>query len=122
MLKLTDIFKVLLLVVTLLTTKVIFAQSTIDRNLPKVYQQALSSHTQNYHLDNVVLFFEVNDSSENTHVSDTNHFVNNTHSSYFNSVVIKENLTKIFLVKITTSSHRLNHLFIFFHCWKFLFC
>lgn len=122
MLKLTDIFKILLLGVTLLTTKVIFAQSAIDKNLPKVSQQALSSHTQNYHFDNVALFFELNDNSENAHVSDTNHFVNNTHSCYFNSVVIKENLAEIFSVKVPISSYKSTHLFIFFHCWKFLFC
>lgn len=79
-------------------------------------------HSSWYHINHdESLIFEDNDISENFNVFSDSSLANSIKSHCYNFGLIKKEFSKIFLQKIITPLHRLTHLFIFFHCWKFLF-
>ena len=118
MLKLTDIFKLLLFVSILLTSKVLFAQSVSTQISTHTYVISSSTHHVNYDESFV---FEDNDTSENIKIFSNLPFATIVKSYCYDFGLFKEEFAKIFLKKITAPFHRLTHLFIIFHCWKFLF-
>jgi hypothetical protein len=119
MLKLTDIFKLLLFVGTLLTSKVLSAQSFNSQF--SINAHVIKSSCLNVNHDDSFVV-EDNDVSKSVKYYSANHFANSSKSFFYDFGLIKREFPQIFLEKITTPLHRLNHLFIFFHCWKFLFC
>lgn len=118
MFKLTDIFKLLLFVGILLTSKVEFAQSVDALVNSHTNVISPSSHHVNYDGSFV---FEDNDNSENFKIFSDLPFANSIQSYCFDFGLLNKEFAKIVLQKITTPLHRFTHLFIVFHCWKFLF-
>lgn len=118
MLKLTDIFKLLLFVSILLTTKVLFAQSVSTQINTHTYSVNPASHHVNH---DELFIFEDNDTSEDIKIFSYSSFANSIKSYNFDFGFLKEEFAKIFVQKITAPFHRLTNLFIVFHCWKFLF-
>lgn len=119
MLKLTAIFRLLLFVSISLTSKVFFAQS-VNTQISSTHTYVInpSSHRANY---DDLFVFEDNDTSENIKIFSHSSFANDIKSYCYDFGLLKKEFAKIFLQKIPIPLHRLTHLFIFFHCWKFLF-
>ena len=118
MLKLNNIFKLLLLVSILLTSKVLSAQS-VNTHI-STYTRVMNPFSHHVNHDESFIF-EDNDISENTKIFNNLSFVDNAKSYCYDFGLVKKNFPQVVLQKITTPFHRFTHLFIFFHCWKILF-
>jgi|GEM_PF-6464534 len=118
MLKLTDIFKLILFVSALLTAKVSSAQSVNTHVSTQTRVINPSSHL--VHHDEPFIF-EDNDISETVKIDNSPSIADSPKSDGFYFGLVKNDFAKIVLQKITTPLPRFTHLFIFFHCWKLFF-